>query len=143
MGEEGIGGLGMRRSGGGGYRRIGKEKEGLEGGEGEWQNHGGYRVSLKQAIKPSAATFISPYLLACSLTFPTTTSSLLIGITSYIALAINYLDFQHYVCDKKSATMDHEGPSMSVIIYIDHQLTSLFMFTSIPVVERRRSTQVV
>ena len=45
--------------------------------------------------------------------------------------------------DKKCATMDHEGPSMSVIIYSDHQLTLFLMFTSIPGVERRRSTQVV
>ena len=43
-------------------------------------------------------------------------------------------------CDKKCATM---GPSMSVIIYIDHQLTSSLTFTSIPGVERRCSTQVV
>ena len=42
-----------------------------------------------------------------------------------------------------STTMDHEGPSMSVIIYIDHQLTQSSMFTSIPGVERRRSIQVV
>ena len=53
------------------------------------------------------------------------------------------LDFQHHACDKKCATMDHEGPSMSVIIYIDHQLTLSLMFTSIPEVERRHSTQVV
>ena len=51
--------------------------------------------------------------------------------------------FQHHVCDKKCATMDHEGPSISVIIYIDHQLTLSLMFTSISEVERRRSTQVV
>ena len=37
--------------------------------------------------------------------------------------------FHHHMCDKKCATMDHEGPSMSVIIYIDHQLTSPLMFT--------------
>ena len=55
----------------------------------------------------------------------------------------NYqLDFQHHVYDEKCATMDHEGPSMSAIIYMDHQLTSFLMFTSIPRVERRRSTQV-
>ena len=51
--------------------------------------------------------------------------------------------FQQHMCDKKCATMDHEGPSMSVINYIDHQLTLSLMFTSIPVVDRRRSTQVV
>ena len=45
--------------------------------------------------------------------------------------------FHHHMCDKKCATMDHEGPS---IIYIDHQLTASLMFTSIPGVERRRST---
>ena len=51
--------------------------------------------------------------------------------------------FQHRVCDKKCATMDHESPSISFIIYNDHQLTSSLMFTSIPGVERRSSTQVV
>ena len=56
---------------------------------------------------------------------------------------LHVLYFQHHVCDKKCATMDHEGPSMSVIIYIDHKITSPLMFTSIPGVERRRSTQVV
>ena len=50
----------------------------------------------------------------------------------------------HHVCARKCATMGHEGPSMSVIIYIDHQLTSpSLMFPSIPGVERRCSTQVV
>ena len=49
----------------------------------------------------------------------------------------------HHLCAKKCATMDHEGPSMSVIIYIDHQLTQPLMFTSIPGVERRRFAQVV
>ena len=34
-------------------------------------------------------------------------------------------------------------PSMSVIIYIDHQLTLSLMFASIPGMERRHSTQVV
>ena len=53
------------------------------------------------------------------------------------------LDFQQYACDKKCATMDHEGPSMSVIIYIDHQLTLFLMFISILGEERRHSTQVV
>ena len=54
-----------------------------------------------------------------------------------------HFHFQHHMCDMKCATMDHEGPSMSVIIYIDHQLTLPLMFTSIPVVERIRSTPVV
>ena len=48
--------------------------------------------------------------------------------------------FHHHMCDKKCETMDHEGPSMSVI---DHQLTLPLMFTSIPGVERRCSIQVV
>ena len=61
----------------------------------------------------------------------------------WVNVVNDQLDFQHYVCDKKCATMDHEGPSMSVIIYIDHQLTLPLMFTSIPGVEIRRSTQVV
>ena len=60
-------------------------------------------------------------------------------IRHYIIYHFHY----HQVCDKKCATMDHEGPSMSVIIYIDHQLTLPLMFISIPGVERRRSTQVV
>ena len=41
--------------------------------------------------------------------------------------------FHNHMCDKKCATMDHEGPSMSVI---DHQLTQPLKFTSIPGVER-------
>ena len=60
-------------------------------------------------------------------------------IRHYIIYNFNY----HHVSDKKCATMDHEGPSMSVIIYIDHQLTQLLTFTSIPGVERRCSTQVI
>ena len=71
-------------------------------------------------------------------------SSLNFSIRHYIIHNTSHLlYFQHYVCDKKSATMDHEGPSMSVIIYIDHQLTQPVKFTSIPGVERRCSTQVV
>ena len=50
-----------------------------------------------------------------------------------------------HVCNMKRAIMDHEGegPSMSVIIFINRQLTLSLMFTSTPGVERRCSTQVV
>ena len=49
-----------------------------------------------------------------------------------------------HLCGKKCTTMGREGPSMSGIIYNDHELTlPPLMFTSIPGVERRCSTQVV
>ena len=78
----------MRSVGGGVGRRRGW-REGYE--EGEWHNHVDYSVSLKQAKHH-------------------------LCITSYIT---SYqLDFQHYVCNKKCAKMDHEGPSMSELYHL-------------------------
>ena len=79
------------------------------------------------------------YIPVVKLQSPTVNGHINFIIRHYIIYHFNY----HHVCDKKCATMDHEGPSMSVIIYIDHQLTQPLMFTSIPGEERRRSTQVV